>query len=1040
MPLLSSARGPATWFDVFVKRISVHSSIALVIFGVALAFRLAMLGVYQPTSPWVAALTLADAEMGRNLVEGRGWMANAQLLDRATKAQVEQTSMVDLQTLLPVNDQDPANIVSIGMAHSPGYSLWFAASYLLGGDYRYVYSQRMQAVLDAISALLVFAIGRRCWSLGAGVVGGLLYAVSPPHAFLGNLTVAAATDSFWFLLAAYGAVVTAQAVQAGRRPWVGAALVAAAGFFGACMNSTSLVLPTVTAGLALILAVLDRRLLRVAAVLVLAQVIVLAALMPWAARNQRQFDQFTLVRGSFWQLAFAAWGELPNPWGLGFDDKEYWHWVDENCPACSPGTQQKSMRDFLVAEVVTTRPFKRHIANLLALRLPRALDVARTPEGVFRADAPEQTAQVLRTVFDRWDRTLPFMALLAAAGLVAALLRPQRRLVVALGLAPTLFLTCFSLVFYVELRKTVPGYGFVFVLVGIAVVSLFGAARNLARRLGQPSPAAAITAMLFLAAWAGLQSQAPVTVAAGELHSAIVNSSGEVWGWGNDLYGQLGNGKQLGRYAADPKTQAARLGDVVEVAAGSNHTLAIRKDGSVWAWGDNSLGQLGDGTRTTRLEPVPVPGLGDIQAVAGGYVHSVALDRRGVAWTWGSNLYGQLGVAGPSESLRPLRVDVPRPIVAVAAGWFFSLAVDDTGQVWAWGRNSRGQLGSGSTIDSSQPALISALSGIRSVAAGHQHAIALGRDGRVWGWGANDYGQVGVPRADHMLLPRAYSMLETIAQNAARKQEAHNEQPSIVGRTELAPQAVPGVPPPARLLAAADSSLAMTKAGAVWAWGDNLYGQLGDATYVTRATPAPVRGLPPVEAIGAGHAHLAALATDSTLWTWGFGHYGQLGDGLTERRLPVPRKVLNLRAREPVLDLSAANALVFGPSEVGWVEPGVVAEGHRLIIKNTAAGPYTYAALAKPVTVGPEARLRHLFVQGVVRSGAITVGVQENERWVFQTNVETPGPFTVFWEAPATMDAVVVIAHYLPLDNLTSDVEIASWGWLKAVPSLASRD
>lgn len=1015
-------------------RTRVDVVIALSIIGIALSFRLAMLDVYQPTSPWVAALTLADAEMGRNLVAGRGWVANAQLLERATTEQAGHTAMVDLQSLLPVDDHDPANLVSIGMAHSPGYSAWFAASYLLGGDYRYIYSQRMQAVLDAMGALLVFAIGRRCWSRSAGAVGGLLYALSPPHAFLGNLTVAAATDSFWFLLAAYGAVVTAQAVQAGRQPWAGGALVAAAGFFGACMNSTSLVLPTVTAALALALAVFDRKLLRVAGVLVLAQVIVLAALTPWAARNQRQFDQFTLVRGSFWQLAFAAWGELPNPWGLGFDDKEYWHWIDENCPACSPGTQQKAMRDFLLADVVTTGPFPRHIGNLLALRLPRALDVARTPEGVFRVDAPERTAGVLRTVFTRWDRALPFLALLAAAGLLVALLRPQRRLFVALCLAPTLFLTCFSLVFYVELRKTVPGYGFVFVLVGIAVVSLFSAAWNLARRLGQPSPVAATTAVLFLASWAGLQSQSPATVAAGELHSQIVNGDGEVWGWGNDLYGQLGNGKQLGRYAADPKSQAERLGDVLGVAAGSNHTLALRKDGSVWGWGDNSLGQLGDGTRTTRLEPVQVPGLETIRAVAGGYVHSLALDRSGVVWAWGSNLYGQLGASGASESVRPRRVAVPRPVVAVTAGWFFSLAIDDAGQVWAWGRNSRGQLGSGSTADSSQPALIPGLTGIRSVAAGHQHAVALGSDGRVWGWGANDYGQVGVPRADQMFLPRTFSMLETIAQNAAAKQAAHDEHPSIEGRTELAPQAVPGIPQPAQLLAAADSSLAMTTEGAVWAWGDNLYGQLGDGTYVTRAAPAPVRGLPPVEAIGAGHAHLAALATDSTLWTWGFGHYGQLGDGLTDRRLSVPRKVLNLRAREPVLDLSEANALVLGAAEVGWTEPGVVIEGRRLIVKNTAAGQYTYAALAKPVSVGPEAPLRHLFVQGTVRKGAITVGVQQDERWVFQTNIDSPGPFTVLWDVPAAMNAVAVIAHHLPADNLNSDVEITAWGWLKSLP------
>lgn len=1005
----------------------------MLVVAVALAFRFAMLDAYQPTSPWVAALTLADAEMGRNLVEGRGWMANAQLLARATKAQTAQATMVDLQALLPVADADPGNIVSIGTAHSPGYSMWFAASYLLGGEYRYIYSQRMQALLDGLGALLVFAIGRRCWSLTAGVVGGLLYAVSPPHAFLGNLTVAAATDSFWFLLAAYGAVVTAQSVQAGRRPWVGGAVVAAAAFFGACMNSTALVLPSVTAGLALLLAAFDRKLLRVAAVLVLAQVIVLAALTPWAFRNQRQFDQFSLVRGSFWQLAFAAWGELPNPWGLGFDDKEYWHWIDEHCPGCSPGAQQKAMRDFLIADVVTTSPFPRHIVNLLALRLPRALAVARTPEGVFRANAPEQSVRVLKEVFAQWDRALPVLALLAAAGLLVALARPQHRLTVTMCLAPTLFLTCFSLVFYVELRKTVPGYGFVFVLSGIAVAALVSWVRTHAHRAGRSSMVASTAGLVFLATWANLHSQGPPIAAGGELHSEIVTGRGEVWGWGNDLYGQLGDGKPIGRYAVDLKTRAGGLAEVVEVAAGSNHSLAIRKDGSVWGWGDNSLGQLGDGTRTSRLEPVQIPGLEKTQAVAGGYVHSLALDGRGGLWSWGSNLYGQLGTSEVAESLQPRRVALPRPVVAIAAGWFFSLAVDDIGQVWAWGRNSRGQLGSGSTTDSARPQVISGLAAIRFVAAGHQHGLAMGRDGRVWGWGANDYGQVGVSRTDEMSLPRTFSMLETIAPNGTRVRAA-NAPSSIAGRTELVPREVRGIPPPARLVAAADSSLLTTSAGAVWGWGDNLYGQLGDGTYATRATPAPVAGLPPVIAVGAGHAHMMAVATDWTVWTWGFGHYGQLGDGLTERRLAVPRKVRNLRAREPVLDLGAENALAFGPNEVGWFEPGVVVDGRRLIIKNTAAGQYAYAALAKPVSVGPESSRRHLFAQGVVRAGAITVGIQENERWVFQTNIESPGPFTVLWDVPAAMNAVVVIAHHLPADNLDSDVEIAAWGWLKSLP------
>ena len=179
-----------------------------------------------------------------------------------------------------------------------------------------------------------------------------------------------------------------------------------------------------------------------------------------------------------------------------------------------------------------------------------------------------------------------------------------------------------------------------------------------------------------------------------------------------------------------------------------------------------------------------------------------------------------------------------------------------------------------------------------------------------------------------------------------------------------------------------------------------------------------------------------AVARDWSLWTWGFGHYGQLGDGLTDRRLSVPRKIQNLRARELDLNLSPANALVFGLAEVGWTEAGVVtAQSQRLVIKGLAAGSYTYAALAKPTAVGPDTPYRYLFVRGTVRSGGITVGVQVNQQWVFQTNVDSRGPFTVLWDVPAEMSATVVIAHYLPGKNLESEVEIDGWGWLKSLPS-----
>jgi alpha-tubulin suppressor-like RCC1 family protein len=873
----------------------------------------------------------------------------------------------------------------------------------------------MQVVLDALAALLVVGIGTRCWSRAAGAIGGLLYALSPPHAFLGNLTVAAATDSFWFLLAAYGAVVMADAINAGRSPRSGCALVAVAALAGASMNSTGLVLPAGIAAVAIGVALFDRRYLRVAAALVAAQVVVLLMLTPWALRNQREYGQFSLVRGSFWQLAFAAWGELPNPWGLGFDDKEYFHWIEENCLECSPGQQQQAMADFLLSDVVASRPFPRHLANLIALRLPTALDVARTPDGVLSTDAGRYRAATLDLAFRFWNAAVPYRAVLSLLGLIVAVAGTERRWPIVLGLAPTIFLTCFSLVFYVELRKTVPGYGYLIALAGIGIAA---ATEWIVRRTGRLSRSVnAVAGLVVFASIATLKAQAPAVAAGGELHSVIVDQGGDVWGWGSNLYGQLGDGKRTGRYVSVPLAHAEGISDAVSVAAGSNHTVALTRDGTVWGWGDNSMGQLGDGTRTERARPVRVSGLGPVRLVSGGYAHSLALDASGVVWAWGSNLYGQLG-SSVADSLVPVRVPLPRPMVAIASGWFFSVSVDDRGHVWSWGRNDRGELGRGTSGEPLRPAETPGFTEIQSVAAGHQHVVAVGRDGRVWCWGANDYGQIGVEptdRSTHFVTRPG----DPIAARGGLAVTSPRRVSDVVGRVAVA---------------AADATLLEIADGGALGWGQNVFGQLGDGTFTTRSQPAPVLGLPPLAALAAGHAHAVGAARDGAIWSWGFGHYGQLGDGGTVRRLAVPRKVAAVRARELPLDLTPANAMVFAPSELGWTGKEVAIESGRLVVMGTAPQRDSYFAMARPVTTGPDTEWRYLYVKGRLRKGGLTAGVQVNAQWVFEQSIDVPGPFTIIWAVPSRMDAVAVLAYHLTGADLTSDLEIASWGWLNAIP------
>lgn len=1006
----------------------------LAVFVIALAFRLTTLELYGPGGPWVAALTLADAEMGRNLVEGRGWTANATMIDRATAAQEGQPRMVDLQDLLPVDDEDPAARTTVGTAHSPGYSVWFAVSYLLGGEYRYIHSQRMQAVADAVAAVLVMLIGRLAWSLPAGVVGGLAYALSPPHAFLSNLTVAAATDSVWFLLVAYGAMRVCTAGADARRRWRGAGIVALGAFGGACMNSTALVLPTVTAGLTLVASLADRRHLRGAAALLAAQVLVIVALTPWAFRNQEMYGQFSLVRGSFWQLAFAAWGELPNPWGLGFDDKEYWHWVDENCPGCSGGGQQAAMRDFLLKEVVASSPFPRHLLNLVELRLPRTLEVARTPGGSLQAGT---AGQALQRWFTLWDAWIPWILLVSLLGVVLALWSSPNAYSVLVGFGPSVFLTLFSLVFYVELRKTAPGYGYLLAFCGVGVSIVASMVVRHARR--------AVAAIAVLAACAVVSTgvRAQSAIAGGELHSSVVNETGQAWGWGNNLYGQLGGGLSPHRYGAVDAV-LARVDRVVHLAAGSSHTVAVDDSGDLWAWGDNSWGQLGDGTREPRQGPVQVKGPEGVIAISAGYVHTLAVDGAGVVWSWGNGMYGQLGVPARSESLVPHRVLLPRRAVRVAAGWFFSIALDDEGHLWVWGHNSRGQLGLGDFENRDSPVLGPIVSEVAEIAAGHLHAVAIS-SGQAWAWGGNDYGQLGnqtVPVSEHRITSSEGRTAEALVDDlkvlagGSRPPDPteHRRRNSVPTPTRVA-----GLPSVSSIAAAADASFALSDVGDVWAWGDNLYGQLGNGNYLSSGSPTRTLGLPPVSAIGAGHAHALAISTTGEVWTWGFGHYGQLGDGATVRRRSVPASLKSVRVRQPGIVIDERRDFLIDIGRIDWMDPTfTVVRGGVVDIKAVAGEGQrqTYTAVAAPVPAGPNSTYKAFYAQGTVKRGGVTVGVLVDTRWAFSQAIPVPGPFTVVWQPPDDVTAAAVLANFLTGDDLNVEVEIHSWGWLTSVDAI----
>jgi alpha-tubulin suppressor-like RCC1 family protein len=248
-----------------------------------------------------------------------------------------------------------------------------------------------------------------------------------------------------------------------------------------------------------------------------------------------------------------------------------------------------------------------------------------------------------------------------------------------------------------------------------------------------------------------------VMVSAGFQHSLALQSNGIVWAWGSNEFGQLGDGSTTNSNV--PVIVSELPPDIVAISAGYFHSLALTSDGDIWAWGSNQYGQLGDNTTSDRLVPVKVftesssEYRGDFTAIEAGKNHSVALTSAKYVWAWGRNNLGQVGDNSTTDRKYPVKTRVSASvdlteITSIAAGGDFSLALKSAATVWAWGENSSGQLGINSTALSSFAKQVKTgsstfLIGITAISAGGSHSLALKSDSTVWAWGGDEYGQLG---------------------------------------------------------------------------------------------------------------------------------------------------------------------------------------------------------------------------------------------------------------------------------------------------------
>jgi hypothetical protein len=214
-------------------------------------------------------------------------------------------------------------------------------------------------------------------------------------------------------------------------------------------------------------------------------------------------------------------------------------------------------------------------------------------------------------------------------------------------------------------------------------------------------------------------------IAGGAHHALALCRDGTVWAWGGNQFGQLGDGTTLQH--ATP-VQVPGLRRVTAISAGAFHSVAVLSDGTVWAWGKNQLGQLGDGTTTDRATPVPVRGLKNITALAAGGSHSLALSCEGTVWGWGANAHFQAGSERPiAKVVTPVQVPGLTSVTALAAGSAHSLALSSDGTVWAWGYNEKGQLGDGTTTDRATPVQALGLTDVTSLITRDSTSMAVRR-------------------------------------------------------------------------------------------------------------------------------------------------------------------------------------------------------------------------------------------------------------------------------------------------------------------------
>lgn len=351
-------------------------------------------------------------------------------------------------------------------------------------------------------------------------------------------------------------------------------------------------------------------------------------------------------------------------------------------------------------------------------------------------------------------------------------------------------------------------------------------------------------------------SQCWKEIAPGRQHSVAIKTDGSLWAWGRNQFGQLGDGTTIN------KNVPTRIGDDNDwamVDASLYNTIALKNDGSLWCWGNNNYGQIGDGNQGENLfNPVPtrIGTATDWVAIAITYNRAYALKSNGTLWGWG---YGQyLGNGDSIDHYVPHQIGTDNNWVAVTTSSMDNLALKSNNTLWGWGENEAGGLGNGTTFLVPIPTLTgNGTSDWSKISIGKgsndgASSMSIKTDGSLWASGGNFYGTLGIGNNDDV------SMMTRVG-----SESDWNWASTDIG-----------------------TSFGLKTDGKLWGWGSNIVGQIGDGTLVDKNLPVAIA--PEISFVKVrNESHVLAISENNSLYAWGWNNYGQLGDGTFVNK-PVP--------------------------------------------------------------------------------------------------------------------------------------------------------